>query len=215
VAVVVRVGVGDRLRLARASVALVALDEVDDVWTSYLDAATRADVDAERADVIELGRSLQTAIADARDGLTTIVEVLESTPETSIDAAVAAMRAQSARAMGLFDEAFAPVLDEYSVRGLLIDACLFLREQLPSDAADVASKVGSIEAGTFTEGDLPLGTKCAIQVAILAAAVADLAISGGTATHLALSASSNAGALALSWDDCKTSIGSIWRRLRR
>jgi hypothetical protein len=204
-------GLGDRLALARASLALITLDQLDDVWTSYLGAATATEVEAERSAVVDLGRSIAAAMPAARYGAETVLNVLQATSDDAVEKAVEAIGAQAPSVVEAFRLAFADVLEEYSVRGLIIEACLYLRDQLPSDFSDLSAKVSRIEAGGFVEGDLPQATKCALAVVIAGVGIADLVVTGGAVTHIALSTVGKLGALALA---CASTASSIWGRLR-
>ena len=78
------------------------------------------------------------------------------------------------------------MLDEYSMRGLVIDACHYLTTQLPEEAAELARKRARIEAHEFQAGDFPRPVKIALRIAATGVIVADIAMTGGTVTHLTM-----------------------------
>ena len=114
-----------------------------------------------------------------------------------------------------FRSALADVLEEDRVRGLLIDACLFLREQLPEEGEVVGAKRARIEAHEFQQGDMSAGVKCAMSVAAIGFGGADIVTTGGAVSSIVLGGASQLSGFVIGWDEgCRTLVKRIWSRLR-
>jgi hypothetical protein len=207
-------GLSDRIELARARVQLETLDVLDDVWTGYLEMADQDMVDRDRAELLALADAVQGSIPGAQSGVARLSRTLEAFSEQDVDRAIGEIEERFPEVVASLRLELADVLEEYSFRGLLIDACLFLLEQLPEEEATIRAKRDRIEQGEFVPGDVSRGAKCAMGVAFLGFGVADIVMTGGVLS-IVVGGGAHAGAFVLGWQDCRNTVSTIWRRLRR
>jgi hypothetical protein len=214
-AVRLRYGLGDRVELARIAVQLAQLDELDDIWTAYLDEADPSDIEHDRDELVALANALHESILAATGGMARLVAILESLSEDAIDDAFGAIRDRHPDLMNDFDNRLAEVLAEYSYRGMLIDACQLLRDELPEEAADVVEKRSQFMQGGTPLGDLKPWRKCALNVAVVGLGIAGIVMTGGAASGLIVSSASQIVSFGVTWEDgCSHVASRIWRRLR-
>ena len=213
-AVRVRYGLAERIELARIAVQLAQLDELDNVWTAYLDEADPADIERDRDELVALAGSLGDAIVATTAGMTRLVAILESFSDEAVDDAFAAIRSRNPQVVGDFDFRLAEVLAEYSYRGMLIEACQLLRDELPEEATDVAEKGAVFLQGGTALGDLQPWRKCALNVAVVGLGIAGIVMTGGAASGIVVSSASQIVSLGVTWEDgCSHVARRIWRRL--
>lgn len=211
----VRYGLSDRVALTRARTNLAALDELDSLWTSYVEDAEPDDFHAERQTLIELADSLAEVLAAAPADVARIRSAVEATRESEIDAALDAIGDRYPEARSAIEAALADVLSEYSLRGLVIEACQYLEEELPIELRGLIAQRARLQADERPRGDISKSAKCALAVALMGAGLVDVAIAGGATTLVVYGAAKEVAGFALGWGaDCRSVAKSIWSRFR-
>ena len=214
--VMVSYGLGDQVQVARIRSQLALLDNLDDAWTAFLDTADDADVERYRQELIQLANTLQDAMRDGSAGAAQLVSYLENCSENQIDDAFAAIAESHYQLAADFNERLAAVFEEYSRRGFLIEACQFLRDELPAEAESVVAKQARFESGETATGDMNPWAKCSVNAAILAAGIVGIVFTGGAAAGMVATGASQFGAFVVTWEDgCETVAKRIWSRLRQ
>jgi hypothetical protein len=203
-----------RAAIVRCRSQLQTLNSVDDLWTDYLRTADQDDVRAQREAVLGLTDSLLATLDDTATSLETLTGVLEATDAAEIDQAFDLIGQQHPQIVTNFDATFVEVLDEYDHRGMLIDACAYLREELPQERSLIEEKRARIAADEFEPGDMRPATKCAASVVLVATGVALVVMTTGAAA-LAVGAGHEVAGAVFAFDNgCAGYVKKIWSRLR-
>jgi hypothetical protein len=191
------------------------LSTVDDLWTAYLAQATVDDVASQGEELDRLASKMIDALDSARGGVGRLRITLEALSEDEIESALGQVEGEYPELCGRARESLAELLEDYSVRGVGIEACAYLESQLPEEIGAVVEKRRRLAGGEFQPGDMSPQGRCALSGAKLGVAAALIAVTGGGAAPILLG-----GALALTdfgenWKKgCGVLAGSIWTRLR-
>lgn len=212
--VMTRYSLAERLALTAVKIDLHRLDAIDDLWTAYLDSATPGEVAGQRDELEQLAGQLIDALGSARGSVERLRTMLEGTGENEIESALQEIAQNHPEVEEAYRRDLAELLDEYSVRGVAIEACIYLEGQLPAEIAAVKEKRQRLLAGEYQPGDMSPGAKCALSAAMLGTKVLDIVMTGGAVSSV-LEGAAGLGSFALKWrGGCGVIAGRIWTRLR-
>lgn len=211
--VMTRYSLADRLALTAVKIDLHRLDAIDDLWTAFLESATPGEVAGQKDELDQLTGQLIEALGSAQGSVERLRTMLEGTGEDEIETALQQIAQSHPDVEEIYRGDLAELLAEYSVRGVAIEACLYLEGQLPAEIAAVQEKRQRLLAGEFQPGDISPGAKCALSGAILGTKVLDIVMTGGAVSSV-LEGAAGLGSFALKWrGGCGVIAGQIWTRL--
>jgi hypothetical protein len=211
--VMTRYSLADRLALTAIKIDLHRLDAIDDLWTAYLESATPGEVASQRDELDQLSGQLIDALGSAQGSVERLRTMLEGTGEDEIESALQGVAQNHPEVEEAYRRDLVELLGEYSVRGVAIEACIYLEDQLPGEIAAVEEKRQRLLAGEFQPGDMSPGAKCALSGAMLGTKVLDIVMTGGAVSSV-LEGAAGLGSFALKWrGGCGVIAGRIWTRL--
>lgn len=209
-----RYSLADQWALIAVKIDLHRLDAIDDLWTAFLESATPGEVAGQGDELNQLAGQLIEALGSAQGSVERLRTMLEGTGEDEIQAALQEIAQSHPELEEIYRGDLAELLAEYSVRGVAIEACIYMEAQLPAEIAMVEEKRQRLLAGEFQPGDISPGAKCALSGAILGTKVLDIVMTGGAVSSV-LEGAIGLGRFALKWrGGCGVIAGQIWTRLQ-
>lgn len=213
--VITRYSLREQVQAVELELQLGRLSATDDLWTAYLDGATPEDAQRESREVDQLAIRLIEDLRVAEATVGRLRSMLEASPEAEFDFALERIAERYTDIYLASRERLADLLDEYSIRGVAIEACAYLESQVPKEVALVEEKRERLRAGEFQTGDMSPPARCALSGAKLGVSALLIAMTGGGAIPVLLGGAMAFFDMAESWEGgCGTVAGGIWSRLR-
>jgi len=194
---------------------------LDDLWTLALASLSPDDpagVEGELPVLRRVVEDLSSAIFDAGEAARRFGFLLdETTSDNQLDEAV--------DALALYDPAIRLNLDvilaedfesDWELRGAVIAACSYFREEADREIEEINNKLARIVAGEFQEGDIHFPSRCALYLlcagAGISLTVGAVVATGGAGAAL-VGVAVEVGRDILSWKDSK--CGQAYREITR
>jgi hypothetical protein len=186
---------------------------LDDIWMSYLDHASREEVERDLPDLERLVGDMQEGLSEVRARAGSAADRLGQLSEAEIEHALSQLIDRNAPGGPELRAGLAESVGELGLRRTLVAACIYVDLEAEEEMGYLGAKIERLRAGSFELGDMRPGTRCALELAGIGM--------GAAACATALGCISGVGpvviGLILSWKDsgCRRLVKQMLDRLKR